>query len=47
MPAPPSITAIAGYAAVGAIYFLASAVWLSVTEWRRRAGGASRSARTS
>jgi hypothetical protein len=36
MPAPPSITAIAGYAAVGAAYFLVSAAWLSVTEWRRR-----------
>ncbi|TSD89180.1 DUF308 domain-containing protein [Mycobacterium sp. KBS0706] len=44
MPPPPSITAIAGYAAVGALYFLASAIWLSVGEWRRRAGGTSRSA---
>lgn len=44
MPAAPSITAIAGYAAVGAAYFLVSAAWLSVSEWRRRAGGASRSA---
>lgn len=43
MPAPPSITAIAGYAAVGAAYFLVSAVWLSVTGWRRKTGGASRS----
>lgn len=47
MPAPPSITAIAGYAAVGAAYFLVSAAWLSVTEWRRRAGGSSPGARTS
>ena len=47
MPAAPSITALAGYAAVGAAYFLASAVWLSVSEWRRRAGGASRGTRTS
>jgi hypothetical protein len=46
-PAVPSITAIAGYAGVGAAYFLVSAVWMSVTEWRRRAGGASRSARAS
>ena len=44
MPPPPSITAVAGYAAVGAIYFLASAIWLSVSEWRRRAGGTSRAA---
>jgi hypothetical protein len=44
MPAAPSITALAGYAAVGAAYFLASAVWLSVSEWRRRAGGTSRTA---
>jgi hypothetical protein len=47
MPAPPSITAIAGYAAVGAAYFLVSAAWLSVTEWRRSAGGTSPGARTS
>jgi hypothetical protein len=40
MPEAPSITAIAGYAAVGAIYFLASAVWLLVTEWRRGTAGA-------
>lgn len=37
MPAAPSITALAGYAAVGAAYFLVSAAWLSVSEWRRRA----------
>jgi uncharacterized membrane protein HdeD (DUF308 family) len=37
MPAPPSITNVAGYAAVGAVYFLVSAVWLSVSQWRRRA----------
>ncbi|WP_342237219.1 DUF308 domain-containing protein [Inquilinus sp. OTU3971] len=35
MPTPPSITALAGYAAVGAIYFLASAAWLSVSALRR------------
>ena len=46
-PATPSITAIAGYAGVGAVYFLVSAVWLSVAEWRRRAGGVSRTARAS
>lgn len=40
MPAPPSITNIAGYAAVGALYFLVSAVWLSVSELRRRAARA-------
>jgi hypothetical protein len=38
MPASPSITAIAGYAGVGAAYFLISAVWLSVSERRRKAG---------
>lgn len=43
-PVPPSIGTIAGYAAVGAIYFLVSAVWLSVSALRRRAGGASRRA---
>ena len=37
MPAVPSIANVAGYAAVGALYFLVSAVWLTVTDWRRRA----------
>jgi len=46
MPAPPSIGTIAGYAAMGAIYFLASAVWLSVSVSRRGVGGASRNAGT-
>jgi uncharacterized membrane protein HdeD (DUF308 family) len=36
-PMSPTIANVAGYAAVGAIYFLVSAVWLTVTEWRRRA----------
>ncbi|UPJ47613.1 DUF308 domain-containing protein [Bradyrhizobium sp. 200] len=36
MPMPPSITNVAGYAAVGALYFLVSAVWLSVSELRRK-----------
>lgn len=45
-PMPPSIETIAGYAAVGAIYFLVSAVWLSVA-MHRRAGGTARSAGTS
>lgn len=36
-PAVPSIANVAGYAAVGAIYFLVSAVWLAVSDWRRRA----------
>jgi hypothetical protein len=35
-PMPPSITNVAGYAAVGAFYFLVSAVWLSVSELRRK-----------
>ncbi|MDQ0393418.1 DUF308 domain-containing protein [Labrys monachus] len=37
MPTPPSIANIAGYAAVGAFYFLVSAVWLSVSQGRRKA----------
>ncbi|MGY0574404.1 DUF308 domain-containing protein [Bradyrhizobium sp. RDM12] len=36
-PAVPSIANVAGYAAVGAVYFLVSAVWLTVSDWRRRA----------
>lgn len=41
MPMPPSITNVAGYAAVGAFYFLVSALWLSVSELRRKAARAS------
>ncbi|MBY5720324.1 DUF308 domain-containing protein [Rhizobium leguminosarum] len=38
MPEPPSIANIAGYAGLGAFYFLVSAVWRSVTQmWRKRA----------
>jgi uncharacterized membrane protein HdeD (DUF308 family) len=37
MPMTPSITNVAGYAAVGALYFLVSAVWLSVSQLRRKA----------
>jgi hypothetical protein len=37
MPMPPSITNVAGYAAVGAFYFLVSAVWLSVSQSRQKA----------
>ena len=33
-PAVPSVATVAGYAGVGAIYFLFSAVWLSVSDWR-------------
>ncbi|KJC52101.1 membrane protein [Bradyrhizobium sp. LTSP857] len=36
-PAVPSIANVAGYAGVGALYFLVSAVWLAVSEWRQRA----------
>ncbi|UWU73499.1 DUF308 domain-containing protein [Bradyrhizobium huanghuaihaiense] len=36
-PAVPSIATVTGYAAVGAVYFLVSAVWLTVSEWRQRA----------
>ncbi|WP_407183670.1 DUF308 domain-containing protein [Bradyrhizobium centrosematis] len=37
MPAIPSIANVAGYAAVGALYFLVSAMWLTVGTWRSRA----------
>jgi hypothetical protein len=36
MPTRPSIANIAGYAGFGAFYFLVSAIWLSVSETRRR-----------
>lgn len=36
MPAVPSIANVAGYAGVGAAYFLVSAVWLTVTVARRK-----------
>jgi cation transport ATPase len=36
MPAVPSIANVAGYAGVGAAYFLVSAVWLAVAAARRR-----------
>ncbi|WP_441235526.1 DUF308 domain-containing protein [Bradyrhizobium sp. 930_D9_N1_4] len=36
-PMSPSIATVTGYAAVGAIYFLVSAVWLTVSAWRQRA----------
>ena len=41
LPTPPSIANLAGYAAVGAFYFLISAVWLTVTGLRRKATGIS------
>lgn len=37
MPAAPSIANVAGYAAVGALYFLVSALWLALSTWRRSA----------
>jgi hypothetical protein len=37
LPAPPSIANVAGYAAVGALYFLISAVWLTVRGLRKSA----------
>ncbi|ANN76293.1 DUF308 domain-containing protein [Bordetella flabilis] len=40
-PDTPSIANVAGYAAVGALYFLISAVWLSVSELRRKAARSS------
>ncbi|QGZ66005.1 DUF308 domain-containing protein [Paraburkholderia acidisoli] len=33
----PAIEKIGGYAAVGAVYFLISALWLVVSQWRRKA----------
>jgi uncharacterized membrane protein HdeD (DUF308 family) len=33
----PNVTAVAGYAAFGAFYFLLSAIWLTVSNARRRA----------
>ena len=36
-PMSPSIANVAGYAGVGALYFLVSAAWLTVSDWRRRA----------
>jgi uncharacterized membrane protein HdeD (DUF308 family) len=35
MPTPPTIANIAGYAGVGALYFLISGIWLSVAQMRR------------
>ncbi|MBW7968091.1 DUF308 domain-containing protein [Bradyrhizobium sp. BR 10289] len=34
-PMSPTIATVTGYAAVGAVYFLVSAVWLAVSEWRQ------------
>jgi hypothetical protein len=36
MDAVPQPTTIAGYAGVGALYFLISAVWLTVSHMRRQ-----------
>jgi len=33
---PPAIVKVAGYAGVGAVYFLVSALWLSVAQLRRK-----------
>jgi hypothetical protein len=38
MPMPPSIANVAGLAAIGALYFLVSEVWLNVSQLRRKAG---------
>ncbi|MGO4319741.1 DUF308 domain-containing protein, partial [Agrobacterium sp. MCAB5] len=35
MPQEPSISTVAGYAGVGAFYFLVSAIWLSIALSRR------------
>lgn len=39
-PMSPTIANVAGYVAVGAIYFLVSAIWLTVSAWRERASRA-------
>jgi len=36
LPAPPSISLIAGYATLGAFYFLVSAIWLTASRMRQR-----------
>jgi uncharacterized membrane protein HdeD (DUF308 family) len=36
MPEPPSINSVTGYVAFGAFYFLVSAIWLSVSQIRRK-----------
>jgi len=36
-PTVPSITGIAGYAAIGALYFAVSGIWLVVSRFRRKA----------
>ena len=36
-PVEPSIANVAGYAGVGAVYFLVSAVWLTVSQMRQKA----------
>ncbi|MBY5900257.1 DUF308 domain-containing protein [Rhizobium leguminosarum] len=36
LPEPPSIANVAGYAGLGAFYFLVSAAWRSVTQMRRK-----------
>ncbi|NKJ39326.1 uncharacterized membrane protein HdeD (DUF308 family) [Rhizobium sp. SG570] len=40
MPQEPSISTVAGYAGVGAFYFLVSAIWLTVALSRRSLRGA-------
>jgi uncharacterized membrane protein HdeD (DUF308 family) len=39
-PVPPAIIKLAGYAGVGAIYFLVSALWLTVAQMRRKSAPA-------
>ncbi|TWB04058.1 DUF308 domain-containing protein [Bradyrhizobium stylosanthis] len=39
-PMSPSIATVTGYAGVGALYFLVSAIWLTVSQWRQRARSA-------
>lgn len=41
LPEPPSISKVAAYAALGAFYFLLSAIWLSVSDLRRKSAATS------
>jgi hypothetical protein len=41
MPMPPTVSTVAGYALVGALYFFISALWLTVSGMRRRSAQAS------
>ena len=46
MPIPESLKTLAGYATLGAVYFLVSAVWLFVKERRAKSASTGREERT-